>query len=212
VGRFQAINLEVNSLLCKQLGIAIVRRFTGGGAVYHDEGNLNFTILNRRAGEPLTAIHETNSSYIIAALKKLGLRSECTAPNSVQVNNRKISGAACALSPDYFLWHASILVSTNTDILTRVLSPSRESVRSKYVRSKWSPVTTLNAQLSTPVNVQELSLQLANSIRELAGVEIEPGNLSEIEEKTAVTLYDRKYGLSKWNLNGASGNNGERQA
>ena len=209
MGRFQAIDLEVDSTLCRELRIPIVRRFTGGGAVYHDEGNLNFTILNRRTGEPLTTIHETNSSYIIAALKKLGLQSEHPIPNSVHVNNRKISGAACALSPNYVLWHASILVSTNTATLTRILSPSREALRSKFVRSKWSPVTTLNEHLSAPVNIETFSLQLTRSIRELTGVEIESGRLSEVEVERARSLYDRKYGLSTWNLHGTSGNKEE---
>jgi lipoate-protein ligase A len=203
------VNLEVDTNLCKKHGITIVRRFTGGGAVYHDEGNLNFTILNRRQSESLATLHETNSSYIIAALKNMGLQSECVAPNSVHLKSRKISGAACVLNSHYVLWHASILVSTNTTILAQVLSPSREAIESKFVRSKWRPVTTLNEHLSQPVNVEEFSLQLTRSVRQLTGSNIEPGRLSETEEEMSRTLYDRKYGSALWNLHGTVGNVGK---
>ncbi len=196
------MNLEADTNLCKKHGIAIVRRFTGGGAVYHDEGNLNFTILNRRQNESLTTLHEINSSYIITALKNMGLQSECVAPNSIHLDGRKISGAACALNSNYVLWHASVLVSTNTTVLRQVLSPSREAIESKFVRSKWRPVTTLNEHLSKPVNVEEFSLQLTRSIRQLTGDDIEPGRLSETEEAMSVELYDRKYGTTQWNLHG----------
>ncbi|HKM76519.1 MAG TPA: biotin/lipoate A/B protein ligase family protein [Candidatus Bathyarchaeia archaeon] len=202
------MSLEADTNLCKKHGIAIVRRFTGGGAVYHDEGNLNFTILNRRQNESLATLHEINSSYIITALKNMGLQSECAAPNSVHLDGRKISGAACALNSHYALWHASVLVSTNTTILRQVLSPSREAIQSKFVRSKWRPVTTLNEHLSKPVNVEEFSLQLTRSIRQLTGGDIEPGRLSETEEEMSRALYDRKYGTTLWNLYGKVGNVG----
>ena len=199
------MNLEVDTNLCKKHGIAIVRRFTGGGSVYHDEGNLNFTILNRRQNESLAMLHETNSSYIIAALKNMGLQSECVAPNSINLKSGKISGAACALNSHYALWHASILVSTNTTILKQVLSPSREAKETNFVRSKWRPVTTLNEHLSQPVNVEELSLQLTRSVSQLTGCSIDPGHLSETEEQISKTLYDQKYGSNLWNLHGTVG-------
>jgi len=202
VGRFQAVKLEVDTNLCTKHGIAIVRRFTGGGAVYHDEGNLNFTILNRRQGGSVTKLHEINSSYIIAALKSMGLQSKCVPPNSVYLEGRKISGAACALNSHYALWHASILVSTDTTTLRQVLSPSRETIESNFVRSKWRPVTTLNEHLSKPINVEEFSLQLTRSIGYLTGVDLQSGHLSETEEEMSRTLYDRKYGPSRWNLHG----------
>ena len=192
--------MDIN--LCKKLGVTIARRFTGGGAVYHDEGNLNFTILSRHHGKSLATLQETNSSYIVAALQNLGLRSECVPPNSVYLDGRKIAGAACALNSQYALWHASILLSTNTSRLRQVLSPSCQTIESKYVRSKWSQVTTLNEHLLNPVNAEELSLQLTHSIRNLVDIEINPGRLSEIEEETSKTLYTRKYRSLQWNLHG----------
>jgi len=199
------VNLEVDMNLCKKHDITIVRRFTGGGSVYHDEGNLNFTILNRRQNESLAMLHETNSSYIIAALKNMGLQSECVAPNSINLKSGKISGAACALNSHYALWHASLLVSTNTTILKQVLSPSREAKETNFVRSKWRPVTTLNEHLSQPVNVEELSLQLTRSVSQLTGCSIDPGHLSETEEQISKTLYDQKYSSNLWNLHGTVG-------
>ena len=199
------MNLEVDTKLCEKHGIAIVRRFSGGGAVYHDEGNLNFTILTRRQSQSFVRLHEIYSSYIIAALKNMGLQSECVAPNSIHLNGKKISGAACALNSHYVLWHASILVSTNTTILRQALSPSREAIKSKFVRSKWCPVTTLNEHLSKPVNIDKFSLQLTRSICELTEVDVEPGYLSETEEEMSRRLYDRKYSSTRWNLYGTVG-------
>src|SRR3990172_9373973 len=75
MGRFQDVSLEVNTQLCSRKGVQIVRRFTGGGTVYHDEGNLNLTILSKRNHVDLEKIQLRNISVVRMTLSKLGVKS-----------------------------------------------------------------------------------------------------------------------------------------
>lgn len=194
--------MEVDVDLCNNHSITIARRFTGGGTVFHDDGNLNLTIFSRRGSESIESIQKNNCAIIIASLYKMGLPTEFIPPNSIHVNGRKISGAACALNAKYSLWHASILVSTNITLLNKLLSPSRRATKSKFVRSKWHPVTTLSEQLGKPAHTESVSLQLKRSIQDLRGIELQPGDLLKTEIERSRKLYAGKYGRSAWNFKG----------
>jgi lipoate---protein ligase len=203
VGRFQEVNMEVDVDLCNTHAITIARRFTGGGTVFHDDGNLNLTILSRRESESIESIQKNNCAAIIASLHKMGVPTEFVPPNSIHVNGRKISGAACALNAKYSLWHASILVSSNTSLLNKLLSPSRRASKSKFVRSKWHPVTTLSEQLRKPTHTESVSLLLMRSIQDLRGIELQSGDLLKTEIEMSRNLYARKYGCPAWNFKGS---------
>jgi lipoate-protein ligase A len=202
IGRFQDPNREADLKLCQEQQVTVARRFTGGGTVYHDEGNLNFTVLQRRQAESLMSIHRRNSSIIIDALRQFGVQSKFVSPNSVHVADRKISGGAAASSSRVSLWHASILISTNTERLNQLLAPSRHRTHSNLIRSKSHPVTTLNENSPNPVGVDEFTLQLLDSARRAFEVELQDGDVSEDERKLARTLCDQKYSDSHWNLEG----------
>ena len=203
VGRFQDVNMEVDVDLCNDYAITIARRFTGGGTVFHDRGNLNFTILSRRGSESIESIQKNNCEIITDSLHKMGVPTEFIPPNSIHVNGRKISGAACALNTKYSFWHASILVSSNTSLLNKLLSPSRRAAESKFVRSKWHPVTTLSEHLRKPTHIESVSLQLIRSIQDLRRIELQSGNLLEPEIEMSRNLYARKYCRSAWNFKGS---------
>ena len=155
VGRFQNVESEVDVELCKKEHVKIARRFTGGGAVFHDEGNLNMTLVMRRPeGLRLTEFLEKNSSVIMNLMGGMGLKGTFVPPNSIHVGNRKIAGAAAALGRDFALWHASILVSTDLARLSRILSPSTKSAAGRFTHSRWQPVTTLTTAVGKPITVE----------------------------------------------------------
>jgi lipoate-protein ligase A len=203
VGRFQNINSEVDLDLCKRKKVLIARRFTGGGAVFHDEGNLNLTLVMRPPERTqVTEIQKSNSSIILKLLDSLRLQGAYVPPNSIHVGGRKIAGAAAALGRDFILWHASILISTDTDLLNQLLAPSRESEESSFIRSRWHPVTTLVAALGKPVSIEEVKHQLRIAAERSFGVEFSRSGLPHDEEERMKLLHECKYSTEQWNLHG----------
>ncbi len=202
VGRFQEVSSEVDVEQCEQTGIPIARRFTGGGAVYHDEGNLNFSIITRREERgSLTRLHSTASRIVLNAILGLGLKGIFLPPNSILLGERKVAGAAAAFGRDFALWHASILVSTNIEFLERILAPSKKLEANQFVRSRWIPVTTLQTA-ARDIELDDLEFQLIRSVRETLGVRLEAGQATSDELRLSEDLYRWKYSLQSWNRRG----------
>jgi lipoate-protein ligase A len=203
VGRFQEVSLEVDVDLCQQNRIEIGRRFTGGGAVFHDKGNLNLTIVTpRREGMSLSRLNEINCTVILNLLDQLGVQSKFVSPNSIEISGRKVSGAAAAMGRNFAFWHASILVSTDTDLLNRVLLPGMMPKQTKFIRSRWRPVVTLEKALGERVELEEVKHELVRSCARSYGVGLEVGKLSIEEEQLMESLHVRKYRTGEWNLQG----------
>ena len=203
VGRFQEVSSEVDVDLCQQNSIEIGRRFTGGGTVFHDKGNLNLTIVTpRQEGMSLSRLNEINCTVILNLLDQLGVQSKFVSPNSIEISGRKVSGAAAALGRNFTFWHASILVSTNTDLLNQVLLPGKVPKQTKFIHSRWRPVVTLEKALGERVELEGVKHQLIRSCARSYGVGLEVGKLSIEEEQLMESLHARKYRTSEWNLQG----------
>lgn len=203
LGRFQKASTEVDISLCQQSGIQIARRFTGGGAVYQDEGNLNLTLVIQQGERPTQpGLSETASAIVLGALSGFGLKGSFLEPNSIMLGERKISGAAAASGNGFALWHGSLLVSTNVDTLESVLAPSRQKHMTHFVRSRWHPVTTLKAAVGRKVSVEEVRSKLIESAQEILGAKLEADRMRADEERWFTSLYTRKYSLPNWNNDG----------
>ena len=203
VGRFQELSAEVDVALCQQSNIPIGRRFTGGGAVFHDEGNLNFTVVTPRQREiSLAEFYKTNCAVISNLLDDLGVKSSYVPPNSIEISGKKVSCSAGALGREFAFWHASLLISTDEQMLNDVLQPSRAGRATKFIRSKWQPVVTLESALGRHFDIEDIKRRLIDSCQTCFGVELENGELSPDEQRLMESLYDRKYSSSEWNLHG----------
>ncbi len=151
MGRFQNPWLEANLEYLKQEGIHLVRRQSGGGCVYHDEGNLNFSFIesNRELGK------KANNEYIIKILQKLDIKAFIGDRNNLWVmsseGERKISGSAFKQKRDRSFHHGTLLVDTDIEKLKRALKPKDYQITSKSidsVRSKSMNLKSLNANLT----------------------------------------------------------------
>jgi lipoate-protein ligase A len=203
LGRFQEVEGEVDTALCEENDIEVTRRFTGGGAVYHDNGNLNLTIATpRRSGLSLNAIYCTNRAVVSNMLEQLGVKTGCVLPNSLEISGKKISGAAVALGKDYSFWHASILISTDTEMLERVLLPGQTRRSTRFVRSKWQPVMTLENALGIHVGMEQVKRELSRSVERSLGVTLEAGQLCTDEANLVESLLVSKYSTREWNFQG----------
>ncbi|HMK83549.1 MAG TPA: lipoate--protein ligase family protein [Candidatus Bathyarchaeia archaeon] len=202
MGRFQNVSLEVNTQLCLKKRVQILRRFTGGGTLYHDEGNLNLTILRKRDQADLETVQAQNMSVIKRTLSKFGIESVLDPPNSLLTNGKKISGSASALNRNFILWHASVLVSTDLDTLQQVLSPSQNYNRTIHVRSRWCPTTSIQQLLRRLIQLSEVRRIFVESIHDLFDAEPTIGSLSAYEETAGRILHEGKYSKNSWNLDG----------
>ncbi len=139
IGRYQNPWQECNLEQMEQDGVKLARRQSGGGAVYHDLGNTNFTFMSSRAEYS----KERNNSIIIGALRRLGLEAEASGRNDLIVDGRKFSGSAFKLSKDRAFHHGTILINADMSRLGEYLTPDSEKLKAKGIKSVKSRVTNL---------------------------------------------------------------------
>jgi len=202
LGRFQDAASEVDTRFCEQNKIELARRFTGGGAVYHDAGNLNFTVVSGQNGVDSVGLHESRLSIVVNALLALGMENLFVSGNSVFHRERKVAGSAAAFGNGFALWHSSILVSTDIRVLEQVLAPSRRMRETHFIRSRWHPVTTVQEAVGKSVSINEVEKRLVESIQEVLNVELVVDRLRSDEAAMFQNLYEVKYSRVDWNRNG----------
>ena len=205
IGCFQSAKLEVNMEACKETGTKIVRRFTGGGAVYHDSGNLNYAISLRKGNnivpdDNLQTMFHRLSEGAVWGLRNLGVRAEFQPANDIQVEGKKISGAAGSIKWNAIFHHGCILVNSDLAILGKVLNVPRAKLEDKHVASVQKRVTTVRDELGREVYTTDVRDAIVKGIEKCYGVRVEAGNLTEEERSLAEELYQTKYSRLEWNL------------
>ncbi len=154
VGRNQNINQEVDIDFAKHNQIPIVRRITGGGAVYHDLGTINFSFI--------TTKEYTVEKLLYLFLERLCIDSLTTERNDVLMNGKKIIGTAQYENGDRRLFHGSVLFDTDLVILGKVLTPCKEKLDRHSVSSVLSRVANLKELILTTLNTDEFMEKLVN--------------------------------------------------
>jgi lipoate---protein ligase len=205
LGCFQSAELEVNFDACKETGTEVVRRFTGGGAVYHDAGNLNYAISLRR-GNPLVPDSDLQEVFRILSegsvrgLRSLGVDAEFQPINDISVDGKKVSGAAGSVKWGSIFHHGCILVASDLAILGKVLNVPRAKLADKHVASVQKRVTTVRDELHRNVTTEEVERSIVRGIEAAYNVRLEKGNLTGREMSLAKELYQTKYNSREWNL------------
>ncbi len=207
LGCFQSAQLEVNFDACKETGTEVVRRFTGGGAVYHDAGNLNYAISLRKGhplvpGSDLQEVFRRLSEGSVQGLRKLGVNAEFQPINDISVEGKKVSGAAGSVKWGTVFHHGCILVASDLSILSKVLNVPRAKLVNKHVASVQKRVTTIRDELHRNVGTREVRESIVQGIQASYNVHLEKGNLTGREMSLAKELYQSKYSRDDWNLEG----------
>lgn len=155
VGKNQNIRAEVDTAALSSLGILPVRRITGGGAVYHDGGNINYTFISHKGGEGID--FASFSAPIIESLASLGITLSLSGRNDLCLpDGRKVSGNAQCVRGDRVLHHGTLLFDADLGILGKILTPDEEKLKSKAIRSTSSRVANLSGLLPNIKSAGEL--------------------------------------------------------
>ena len=155
VGKYQNTIEEINTEYTREKGIHVIRRISGGGAVYHDLNNLNYTIIsNRDKGQEGFNFKEF-SKPIIETLAELGVKAEFTGRNDLEIDGQKFCGNAQAYIKDRVMHHGCLLFNVDFSALGNALKVSKDKIESKGLKSVRSRVTNILPHLKTPITVEE---------------------------------------------------------
>lgn len=198
IGRNQNTIEEIDPDAVDARRIRVVRRISGGGAVYHDLGNLNFSFLSPYTMGRFNR-YEEFTRPVVAALRGMGVPAELGGRNDITVDGRKISGNAQFVSGDRMFSHGTLLLNSDLTVLSQVLTPKPGKVESKGHKSVRSRVANISEFLPAPMSVGEFRGRLLDEIfgdrHSLPLLE-----LTEADHAAVRTLAASKYDSWDWNI------------
>ncbi len=202
LGRFQNTYEEVDVDYATAHHIAIVRRISGGGAVYQDLGNLNFSLIAETRQHPCSD-YQAFTRPVLDTLAEFGVAAELTGRNDITIGGAKFSGNAQFRSGTHILHHGTILFDEDLEVVPRVLTPPTDKIASKGIKSVRSRVTNILPHLPTGTSMAVVSERLLHHIgrhnQGISGTRV----LGSEERAEVEHEVETRFGQWSWNF-GAS--------
>jgi lipoate-protein ligase A len=197
IGKHQNTIEEINSQYVNENGIHVVRRISGGGAVYHDKGNLNFSFMTRYSHE---SIHNFRffTGPVIKVLAELGVNAELNGRNDITVSDRKISGNAQFTDTKSMFSHGTLLFDSHLEDVVKALNVKTDKIESKGIKSVRSRVANISEFLSNKMSIDEFRQKIINSIFSSQD-SVEYYDLDDEQWNNVMKLSESKYRNWDWN-------------
>ncbi len=192
IGYFQSMEEEVEVLKCSNMGVDVVRRITGGGAVLH-EFELTYTFITKNYPANIMESFELICEPVVLCLNRLGYNAKYVPLNDIVVDNKKVSGNAQTRKNNTLLQHGTILLAVDVEKMFSMLKVPSEKIKDKMINDVKARVTGISRSF------EEVARNLEESFAEIFGAQIMIDALSSKEKKDTEKLVIDKYSSRQWN-------------
>ena len=197
IGKNQNTIEEINTDYVEENGIIVVRRLSGGGAVYHDLNNLNFSFLTKDDGNSFSN-YKKFTQPVVDALAKLGVNSELSGRNDILAEGKKVSGNAQYSTRGRMFSHGTLMFDLDIDAVVNSLKVKQDKIESKGIKSVRSRVANIIDFLPEKITVEEFRMEILKSI--FGGEEnIKYYELTEEDWEKIHEISKSRYQLWEWN-------------
>ncbi|WP_188993949.1 lipoate--protein ligase [Paenibacillus nasutitermitis] len=198
IGKNQNTIEEINADYVRDQGIHVVRRLSGGGAVYHDLGNLNYSFITKDDG---SSFHNFTkfTQPVIDALHKLGVKAALTGRNDIQIGERKISGNAQFAAKGRLFTHGTLLFDSAMENVASALRVKSIKIESKGTKSVRGRVANISEFLSQPMTTAQFRAALLRELFQCEPEEVPEYRFSDEDWEAAMRLADERYRSWDWN-------------
>lgn len=187
VGYHQSVEQEVHLAHCRERGIEVNRRLTGGGAIYLDGAQLGWGLICRRdelrASGSLSEITAEICRGVVAGIRRLGVEAQFRPRNDIEVRGRKLSGTGGVFQGDILLYQGTLLMDLDLEAMGNALMISAEKLSARELGSLRDRLTCLKEELGEPPRLEDAQKALQQGFQEVLGVRFEEGGLTPWEEK-----------------------------
>ncbi|PKL00306.1 MAG: lipoate--protein ligase [Tenericutes bacterium HGW-Tenericutes-1] len=198
IGRNQNIFEEVCQNYTSLHHIPIIRRISGGGTVFHDLGNLNFSVMTNQYKDAISN-YKYFTQPVVDCLKELGINATFSGKSDICINELKISGNAQSYHQNRMLHHGTLLFSSNLDQLNHIIKKTTHDIESFGVKSNRSNVTNILNALETPMSIDDFKEYLLKFWLKTDQPLAKALFLNDIDLEAINLLMETKYQTWDWN-------------
>ncbi len=196
VGKHQNTAQEINQEYVNAHGITVVRRLSGGGAVYHDMGNVNFTFI--ADAEDIERLNlQAFCEPVVRVLKKMGISAEVKGRNDITIEGKKFSGNSQYVKRGRVMHHGTLMFDSDLSVLSNALRVPSDKYESKGFQSVQSRVTNIRPYISGGIDMENFKRILKEDM--LEGTQMTSYSLSGEEQKAVLRIQEERYNTWEWN-------------